>query len=273
MAALLGHEIVVAPEGFERTLFLLHGIMGWSRNWRGFARRMVQHLPDWRVVLVDLRGHGTSRDHGVAPHDLPACARDLEDLIAELGSPEVLVGHSFGGKVVVEASRRLDLDGLDVIVLDCPMRENHRVEDSEVGRVFRLLDRIDQPFTRRSEAQRLFEGEGFGRGLAGWMATNLIEVAGGWDWHFRIDVLRELLADYWRRDYLDYLDDPGRDRRFLLVKAARSDRFDQEELDRSAELVAMGRVDWRELPAAGHWLHIDNPDGLLQILEDRLRAS
>ncbi len=272
MADLLAHEIVESPEGFDRTLYIVHGIMGSRRNWRGFANRIVHHMPDWRAVLVDLRGHGGSRDLGEAPHDLPSCARDIEALFDELGEPDVLVGHSFGGKVVVQASMDLELRRLGVVVLDCPMREKRDVGESEVGRVFELLREIELPVKRRSEAARFFEERGFERSLAGWMATNLVEGEGGHVWHFKVEVLRELLADYWRRDYLDHLENPDRNRRFLLVKAARSDRFDQEELDRSAELVSAGAVEWREIPAAGHWLHIDNPDGLILVLEDFLRT-
>ena len=57
------HDIVIAPGADPTaTAFVLHGILGSRRNWRGFVRKLAPRLPDWRFVLVDLRNHGDS--HG-----------------------------------------------------------------------------------------------------------------------------------------------------------------------------------------------------------------
>lgn len=55
----------------------------------------------WRMVLVDLRNHGKSTGIG-GPNTLDAAADDLIRLGTRIGFPQVLLGHSLGGKVVLK---------------------------------------------------------------------------------------------------------------------------------------------------------------------------
>lgn len=63
----------------------------------------------WRMVLVDLRNHGKSAGtRGLdPPHDLVNAARDLANLVKSQNWmwPDVVVGHSMGGKVALEFAR------------------------------------------------------------------------------------------------------------------------------------------------------------------------
>lgn len=58
------------------------------------------------MVLVDLRNHG--RSAGIKgldpPHDMGNAARDLVNLVKshEWAWPDVIIGHSMGGKVALE---------------------------------------------------------------------------------------------------------------------------------------------------------------------------
>ena len=85
---------------------LLHGILGSRKNWSTIGRRLAQAHPDWSFIAVDLRGHGDS--HDVEPfHTVDACARDVIDLVMELElDVEMVIGHSFGGKIALEVARQ-----------------------------------------------------------------------------------------------------------------------------------------------------------------------
>lgn len=58
------------------------------------------------MVLVDLRNHGNSADiQGLdPPHDLFNAAKDLANLVKYRGWdwPDVVIGHSLGGKVALQ---------------------------------------------------------------------------------------------------------------------------------------------------------------------------
>lgn len=69
---------------------------------------MVWHLqafPSWQILLLDLRCHGESAWHPrrpSGPHSVDSAAGDVLRLLGRLKLfPELLIGHSFGGKVVM----------------------------------------------------------------------------------------------------------------------------------------------------------------------------
>jgi pimeloyl-ACP methyl ester carboxylesterase len=79
------------------TIVLVHGITESRRSWDPLFPKFLH--AGYRVVLVDLRGHGDSSK--VAPYDLATMAGDLGHVLAAEGSSDaLLVGHSLGGAVV-----------------------------------------------------------------------------------------------------------------------------------------------------------------------------
>jgi pimeloyl-ACP methyl ester carboxylesterase len=72
---------------------------------RSAALPCLQAYPQWQVVLVDLRCHGESHwQHGrpEGQHSVDSAAADVLALLRQLKLfPNTLIGHSFGGKVVM----------------------------------------------------------------------------------------------------------------------------------------------------------------------------
>ena len=95
-----GGEIHLVERGEGRTFLLLHGVTNTTLVWNYQLRDLV--AAGYRVVAVDLRGHGKSRagDDGFT---LDAMARDVFQVIEALALREtVVVGHSMGGMVALE---------------------------------------------------------------------------------------------------------------------------------------------------------------------------
>ncbi|GGM16678.1 hypothetical protein GCM10010129_71090 [Streptomyces fumigatiscleroticus] len=85
-----------------RTAVLVHGIMTDSRTWRRVAPVIAGH--GYRVVAVDLRGHGASgpADTYAADTYTPdAMAADLLDTLPS--APDLAVAHSLGSAVLLPA--------------------------------------------------------------------------------------------------------------------------------------------------------------------------
>ncbi|KRE95166.1 hypothetical protein ASG76_05655 [Nocardioides sp. Soil774] len=79
-----------------RVAAALHGITANAMSWAAVAR----HLPDdWRLVALDMRGRGHSRDLP-GPFGIDDLARDARDVVTATGA-EVLAGHSLGAYVAV----------------------------------------------------------------------------------------------------------------------------------------------------------------------------
>jgi pimeloyl-ACP methyl ester carboxylesterase len=84
------------------TAVFLHGIVGSKRNWRTPCQQFILKNPMYKGITIDLRGHGDSHSHS-NDHTLDNCAQDLTKLFNHLQiNPELVCGHSFGGKVVLK---------------------------------------------------------------------------------------------------------------------------------------------------------------------------
>jgi len=88
----------------ETTLVFVHG---WCCEGRIWGRQADHLAASYRVVCLDLGGHGESgRDR--KKFTITAFAQDVIAVVNHLGLKRVvLVGHSMGGPVIVEAARHL----------------------------------------------------------------------------------------------------------------------------------------------------------------------
>ncbi|MCD6249295.1 MAG: alpha/beta hydrolase [candidate division Zixibacteria bacterium] len=93
----------VQGEG-DRTLVFVHG---WSCD-RSYWDGQVSNLaPDFRVVTIDLGGHGQS-GLGRDAWTMSAFGADVAAVVTKLDLHDIiLIGHSMGGPVCIEAVRRL----------------------------------------------------------------------------------------------------------------------------------------------------------------------
>lgn len=84
----------------ERVALLVHGIMSDHRTWRRVGPALAAR--GYRVIAVDLRGHGAS---GRGGYSVEAFADDLVETLPD--GAEVAVGHSLGGLALALAVERL----------------------------------------------------------------------------------------------------------------------------------------------------------------------
>ena len=255
----------------SRWAVVLHGILGSGTNLRTFARQLALAAPEWGFLLPDLRGHGDSPS-GEPPHTVAACAADVLALASSQGiTPSTILGHSFGGKVALACAQLAEAQGRPVErvwVLDAPpgRADVSLAVSSEVVQVVLALRGLPDRFERREELVTLLTAQGFSLALAQWMTTNLRSTGDGLRWRFDLDVISALLQDYAVTDAWQYLNDPARQTIVDVVRAERSERWSAEELARFAAAAGSG-VKLHLLPDAGHWVHVDNPEGLLQMVQ------
>jgi len=93
-------------------------VHGWCCN-RGYWAGQVDHFaPHCTLVTIDLAGHGASgRDR--TRWTMPSFGRDVTAVLEQLGLEQVvLIGHSMGGLVIVEAARRLPTAVIGLVGVD-----------------------------------------------------------------------------------------------------------------------------------------------------------
>jgi len=99
----------------EPALVLVHG---WSCD-RSYWKEQVEYLsPQYRLVLVDLAGHGES-GAGRKDYTMASFGADVAAVVDSLKLQKVvLVGHSMGGDVIVEAAKLLPGRVLGLVWVD-----------------------------------------------------------------------------------------------------------------------------------------------------------
>jgi pimeloyl-ACP methyl ester carboxylesterase len=265
------HHRLIEASGATKTAFVLHGALGSGQNFSRFTQRLARERPEYRYVLVDLRHHGQSSG-APPPNTLAACAADLLALAGSLGQlPQVVIGHSFGGKVAVEYARQTPPELAQVWVLDAVPGVVDGRGGGEIAQVIAAVRSVPMPAaSRRDVVTFLAEHAGLSSGTAEWMSTNLKREGQGYAWVFDLDAIEALMADYFRVDLWPFLAEPRERPEFRLVVAERSDRWTPALRERAQELLPSTRVVYHELPRSGHWVHVDNPDGLLALLREHL---
>jgi pimeloyl-ACP methyl ester carboxylesterase len=244
-------------------LLLTHGIYGAGSNWRGIARKLVERRPDWGVILVDLRQHGRS-EPGEPPHTLAAAAEDLRPLLPEVAAT---AGHSFGGKVVL-AARAFAPPTLRQTWMFDSSPSARTPEDSSVMRVLELMERLPRTWARREDFVAAVTAEGHSLALAQWLAMNVVPDARG-ALHLRLDLaaIRSLLDSYFQTDLWDVAFDPALPGTLEVVIAERSGTLSAAD---RARLAAAPPHVHANVVDADHWLHIEAPGAVVDLLANRL---
>jgi len=275
--ARLYHERIARSDAAPaRWLALTHGIYGAGSNWRSVARKLNERRPEWGVVLVDLHQHGRS-EAGAPPHTIAACADDLRALCAELGGVDAIAGHSFGGKVALATRGLVALRQTWVLDASPSARPGAAADSSNslpsssntVMQVLELMERAPRGWARREDFVASVVRAGHDEGLARWLAMSLQPEPGGTlALRFDFAALREMLADYYATDLWDALEAPGGD--VEVVVAERSSAV--SAADRGRLAAAPPHVHVHPV-AAGHWLHIEAPAAVVDLLASRLAAG
>ncbi|KAG6541447.1 hypothetical protein Mapa_017119 [Marchantia paleacea] len=263
------------------TAVLAHGILGGRRNFSSFARRLAQEFPNWQFLLVDLRGHGESTAlQKRGPHTVEAAARDVLQLVGQLKlTPRILIGHSFGGKVVMsmaDQAKKPLARPVRVWVLDATpgkVRAGGDGEDHPAELITALRELPAVVPTRRMVIEAL-SSKGFSPSIAQWMTTNLRPAEGsdGFSWVFDLDTIADMYKSYEATNLWPMVEGVPEGVHIDFLRAERSlHRWHRDDVQRIrlAERIASREgagVQMHVLEDAGHWVHTDNPDGLFRIL-------
>jgi pimeloyl-ACP methyl ester carboxylesterase len=164
------------PHAAAPIAILVHGVTGWWRTWWRVGPALA--AAGWRVIAVDLRGHGDSpRIEGHAT--IGDLAADLAAIIDHTETPvDALIGHSLGAAVSAELAylrpelmRRLVLEDPPAIAraddlswqsnLERELLAAHADLEGEVAREIASNPAWETEDARQDvEGKRLADGEG-----------------------------------------------------------------------------------------------------------------
>lgn len=256
---------VLNPEKSQAVVFL-HGFTGSTKTWHEVAA----HFTDYKVVLVDLIGHGrSSSPENASRYSMELQIRDLEKLFAKIGLAHFsLVGYSMGGRTALayavthsEQVEVMVLESASPGLLDTAEQQERRMRDEKLAErilsdgVLEFVDYWEKvplfasqkgllDAKRRSIRAERLEQKPLG------LANSLIGMGTGSQ------------ASYW--EALSRLDLPG-----LLVTGRQDEKF-CTIAERMAERLPQAEhytVD------AGHAIHVEKPAEFATIVKKYLSSN
>ncbi len=252
----------LGADSASRSLILLHGIYGRGRNWQAIAKAVVAARPDYACWLLDLPHHG---DAGPGGHGetIRGFASDLDGwLTQEQIVPDVVLGHSFGGKVALALAERRPDATLQIWVIDSTPEP--KPTGGSAWDMLTLIRSLPATFDSREEGAAAIAAGGYSQGVAVWMSTNLVRESDTFVWRLDFDVMERLLHDFFTTDLWPVITTraPGHDLHFL--KASTSSAMSDDAAARIEALddphVSLHRRD------GTHWIHSEAPELVIDLL-------
>jgi esterase len=247
----------VIEAGVGPPVALLHGLFGQAGNFRAIQRKLAARF---RVLALDLRNHGMSgHARGMRYADL---AEDvLETLRAHAALPCGLVGHSMGGKAAMATALEAPAAIRALIIADIAP-----VAYPPAFRGFITAMRA-VPLHRgltRAAADEALAAAVDAAPIRAFLLQNL-RFGDLPAWRIGLDEIAEALPDI---EAWDAPEEARYDGPAVFVAGARSDYIRLEHRPAIRALFPAAR--FVTLKDAGHWLHVDNPDGFSALVEAAL---
>lgn len=156
------------------------------------------------------------------------------------------------------------LEHLFVIDSTPSARPDHR-GSSGVKHIVELLTELPAELPDRNAFTAWIEERGVSRPTAMWLAMNVRPIPNTTRFAFRIDVpaVRTMMDDYFQRDLWPIIEDPAREMTTHLIVGGKSEVVDETDRDHAVR-CPLATVDVIE--DAGHWVHVDAPQRLLDLV-------
>jgi pimeloyl-ACP methyl ester carboxylesterase len=235
---------------------LIHGFGDGSFVWDEFASAIA---PQYDTYAIDLRGHGDSSWDPHRHYHMTVHVHDIVHVIRalELG-PLTLVGHSMGGRAILQVCAACDVEVLGLVIVDSGPNLD-RAGFDQVYENFRAANRIYQSTFDYAEHLRATRPLSDARTLKSIVSGALrLQVDGSY--RIKADPAmaetqpEEDPSDACGWDLLETLTLP-----VLLVRGEGSAVFPRQTANSMAKLLRSGR--FCSVPLAGHAVMTDNPDG------------
>ncbi len=241
-------------------LVLLHGLFGSARNFGTVQRAFSRHR---RTIALDLRNHGASA-HAADMRYATMAADVLQTLERLSALPATLLGHSMGGKAAMQAALIQPDAVARLIVADiAPVAyPPHLRAIAEAMAALPLT-----PGMTRAQADAALSDAVPDAGMRAFLMQNLrIGAAPTW----RIG-LSEIIAGFADIGAWDARTDARYEGPTLFVAGANSNYIKPQHRPVIRSLFPRAR--FVTLKNAGHWLHADNPDGFVAVVEACLTGT
>lgn len=241
----------VSGEG--EPLIVLHGLFGMLDNWATVGRELSQH---YQVFLVDQRNHGKSPHSTDFNYEL--LAEDIDSFMADMDLTQAhLIGHSMGGKSVMQFAQKHPEKCLSMTVIDIAPK-SYKAGHNEIFEAIESMDLVK--ISNRKEADAQLARGIKDMGIRQFLLKNLgRNEEKEFAWKANFSSLRSNYESIIGN--IEYIQQSSV--KSLFVRGTRSHYILPEDDQLIKEYFSNARIEDLD---TGHWIHAEQPKALMNII-------
>jgi esterase len=246
-------ELFYRHYGEGRPVVILHGLFGMSDNWVTFGRRLSEK--NFSVFIPDLRNHGHS------PHsedfNYTLLSDDLHDFLQQnnIINP-ILIGHSLGGKVVMNFTLNFHAVEGKRIIIDMGIRK-YGMHNEEVLQAMMNVDistkktwqEIEEALAKKIQSKKVIQ-------------LMLKNVQKNNDSTFKWKLGLEAISNNFHEIFKAVESSEKPNIPTLFIAAENSDYISESDMTEIRKIFPSS--EYTSIPGSSHWVHADKPDELLE---------
>lgn len=236
-------------------LVILHGIFGSSDNWLTISKTIAAQ--GYRILAVDQRNHGQSPRGD--DHDYPSMAADLREFLLDhnLEKP-VLIGHSMGGKTVMQYAMTYPGTFDKLVVVDIAPKQ-YPVHHAELVRGLTSIDLAT--INSRGDADAALAAYEPSLTVRQFLLKSLYRTDdGNFAWRLNLPVIERELHDVGGElTNPQIVTEPT-----LFIRGSESPYILDEDIPAIRQLFPHVRVE--TIQGASHWIQAEKPDEFVKTL-------
>ena len=250
------HSKIYGEDKPGTPLLVFHGLFGMLDNWGSFGKEMGELFP---VHLIDLRNHGKSFHSEEMTHD--DLAHDISHYMEFHHIEKAnLLGHSLGGKAVMQFAIKYPIKVQKLIVVDIAPKAYPPHHQG----ILKALESVDfEKITTRQEAEEVLQQYIPEKSVIQFLAKNLY-----WTddkklaWRFNLKTLSERYSEF-VSNAIKFGVFSGET---LFIAGAKSNYIlPQDEFQIKQQFPNSSVV---TVENAGHWVQAENPTDFNEAVKD-----
>lgn len=236
-------------------IVILHGLFGSSDNWLTISKTIA--ALGYRVFLLDQRNHGQSPRAN--DQDYQNMAADLHEFLTDQGLDQaILVGHSMGGKTVMQYAMSFPGTFKKLVVVDIAPKF-YPIHHAEIIRGLKAINLLG--IKGRTEADAILQAYEPILPVRQFLLKNLYRNEHGvFDWRINIPIIeRELHGIGEELTNPSIVTDPT-----LFIRGSESPYILDEDIPNIKRIFPNARIE--TIDGAGHWVQAQKPDEFVELL-------
>ncbi|GLU51951.1 alpha/beta fold hydrolase [Dyadobacter frigoris] len=242
-------------------LIILHGVFGFLDNWLTIGKTISEQ--GFVVYLVDQRHHGRSPHEGSL--DFPTLAEDLKEFLEQQNlTSAILLGHSMGGKTVMEYAVRYPDTFEKLVIVDIGPKQ-YPIHHTKLLQGLNALP-VSKIENRQQADDFLSKYEPI-LAVRQFLLKNLYRKEDGtFDWRFNLPVLTTDMAKVGSPITAKKpVETPT-----LFIRGEKSNYILDEDWDDILKIFPNAKLD--TIADAGHWVQAEQPKVFVEHLLTFLKS-